>query len=96
MYPMASVRKPGFKQRSENPPSTTTVCPRIISAPGEHRKATASAMSSASTMRPAGVRVRAASSICSLFGKCSSAPVSTTPPETALTRIPRGESSTAR
>ena len=35
-------------------------------------------------------------SICSLFGKCSSAPVSTTPPETPLTRIPRGASSTAR
>ena len=35
-------------------------------------------------------------SISSRFGKCSSAPVSTTPAETALTRIPRGASSTAR
>ena len=51
---------------------------------------------SGATMRPAGVRERAISSICSRFGKCSSAPVSTTPPETALTRIPRGASSTAR
>ena len=30
------------------------------------------------------------SSISSLFGKCSSAPVSTTPADTAFTRIPRG------
>ena len=37
-----------------------------------------------------------AASISSRFGKCSSAPVSTTPPETALTRIPRAASSTAR
>ena len=48
------------------------------------------------TIRPAGVRPRAAASISSRFGKWSSAPVSTTPPETALTRIPRGASSTPR
>ena len=35
-------------------------------------------------------------SICSRLGKWSSAPVSTTPPETAFTRIPLGASSTAR
>src|SRR4051812_20798234 len=46
--------------RSENPPSTTIVWPRIISAWGEQRKATASARSPASTIRPAGVRVLAA------------------------------------
>ena len=44
--------------------------------------------------RPACARPSA--SISSLFGNWSSAPVSTTPAETALTRIPRGASSTAR
>ena len=47
-------------------------------------------------MSPAGVRFSPHSSMCSFWRKCSSASVSTTPPETALTRIPRGASSTAR
>ena len=38
----------------------------------------------------------ASASICSRFGKWSSASVSTTPAETAFTRIPRGASSTPR
>ena len=80
---------------SEKPPSTTRICPRTISASAEQRKATAAAMSSGVTSRPAGFRAPI-SSISSRFGKCSSAPVSTTPPDTALTRIPRGPSSTAR
>ena len=67
-----------------------SVWPRIISAPGEQRNETASATSAGSTSRPAGVRARLPASICSRFGKWSSAPVSTTPPETAFTRIPCG------
>src|SRR5271169_4514568 len=81
--------------RSEKPPSTTIVCPRIISASGEARNDTTAAMSSGAASRPAGVR-STVRSISSLFGKNSSASVSTTPPETALTRIPRGPSSTPR
>jgi hypothetical protein len=46
-------------------------------------------------MRPTGFRLPI-SSIASRFGKYSSAPVSTTPAETAFTRIPLGASSTAR
>ena len=42
------------------------------------------------TSRPTGLALPAAS-ISSRFGKCSSAPVSTTPAETALTRIARRE-----
>src|SRR5581483_3930948 len=80
--------------RREKPPSTTIVWPRIMSASGEQRNATAPAMSSGATSFPTGFAAPA-SSISSRFGKCSSAPVSTTPPETALTRIP-GASSTAR
>ena len=56
--------------------------------------ATALAMSSGVTMRPTGFAAPAAS-ISSRFGKCSSASVSTTPPDTAFTRM-RGASSTAR
>src|SRR5439155_21044778 len=41
---------------TEKPPSTTSVWPRIISAWGEQRNATASATSPGSTSRPAGVR----------------------------------------
>ena len=41
--------------RSEKPPSTISVWPRIISAAGEQRNATASAMSSGRTSRPAGL-----------------------------------------
>src|SRR5262245_43428742 len=78
------------------PPSTTRTWPRTISASGEQRKTTAFAMSSAVTSRPAGVRFSPHSSICSFCGKYSSASVSTTPPETAFTRIPRGANSTAR
>ena len=74
----------------------TRTWPRIISASGEHRKTTALAMSSAVTSRPAGVRCWPHSSICSFCGKYWSASVSTTPAETALTRIPRGPSSAAR
>ena len=81
--------------RSEKPPSTISVWPRIISASGEQRKVTASAMSSGLTSRPAGLSAPMRS-ISSRFGKCSSAPVSTTPPETAFARIPSGASSTAR
>src|SRR4029079_12373770 len=80
---------------SEKPPSTISVWPRIISAAGEQRNATASAMSSGRTSLPAGLS-RPKLSISSLFGKCSSAPVSTTPPETPFARIPSGASSTAR
>src|SRR5581483_11763359 len=80
--------------RSEKPPSTTIVCPRIMSASAEQRNATAPAMSSGETRRPTGFAAPARS-ISSRFGKCSSAPVSTTPPETAFTRIP-GASSTPR
>jgi len=54
-----------------------------------------SAHAEATAKVPAGVRSTVAS-ISSLFGKNSSASVSTTPAETALTRIPRGASSTAR
>ena len=71
------------------------VCPRIISASGEDRNETAAAMSSGAASLPAGVR-STVRSISSLFGKNSSASVSTTPPETALARIPSGPSSTAR
>ena len=73
----------------------TSVCPRIISASGEQRNETTPATSSGVTIRPTGFRAPEAS-ISSRFGKCSSAPVSTTPAETALTRIPRAASSTAR
>src|SRR5205807_663485 len=79
---------------SEKPPSTTIVWPHTIAASGEQRNETVAAMSSASTRRPAGVR-STERSISSLFGKWSSAPVSTTPPDTAFTRT-AGASSTAR
>ena len=85
---------PMFVSRLQ-PPSMTTVWPRIMSASGEHRNVTTFATSSGVTMRPTGFR-SPISSIASLFGKCSRAPVSTTPAETAFTRIPRGASSTAR
>src|SRR6185503_13168781 len=80
---------------SDQPPSITTTCPRIISASGEERNETTPAMSSGVTRRPAGFAAPDAS-ISSRLGKCSSAPVSTTPADTAFTRIPRGASSTAR
>ena len=91
----ARAAQPVSQTTSEKPPSTTSTWPRTISASGEQRNATAPATSSGSTRRPAGFAAPA-SSISSRFGKCSSAPVSTTPAETALTRIPRGASSTAR
>ena len=47
-------------------------------------------------LRGAGVRFRNDESIWSLFGKWSSAPVSTRPADTAFTRMSRGASSTAR
>ena len=53
---------------SEKPPSTINVWPRTISASGEHRKATAPAMSSGSTRRPTGFDAPDAS-ISSRFGK---------------------------
>jgi hypothetical protein len=80
---------------SDQPPSITSVCPRIISASAEERNATTPATSSGVTSRPAGFPAPEAS-ISSRFGKCSSALVSTTPAETAFTRMPRGASSTAR
>jgi hypothetical protein len=79
----------------EKPPSTTSVCPHTIAASPEERKETAAATSAGSTSRPAGVRSTVAS-ISSLFGNQSSASVSTTPAETAFTRMPRGASSTPR
>src|SRR3954451_4713268 len=63
---------------------------------GVQRNRRASSTSRGSTSRPAGVRFKPEEIISARFGKCSSAPVSTTPAETALTRIPRGASSTAR
>ena len=102
LWPPASrrQRRPGDVMETitpgGEPPSTMSVWPQTIAASAEQRKATAPAMSSGSTIRPAGVRSRPARSISSRFGKWSSAPVSTTPPETALTRIPRGASSTPR
>ena len=51
------------------------------------RKQTASAMSRGPTSRPAGVRCSYHFGISSLLGKCSRAPVSTRPADTALTRI---------
>src|SRR5262249_39555459 len=79
---------------SEHPPSTPSTGPRIIPAPSEQRNAPAPATSSGVTSRPAGLDAPTRS-ISSRFGKCWSAPVSTTPAETALTRTP-GASSTAR
>src|SRR5262249_41047029 len=84
----------GVYTGSENPPSTTSTWPRTIAASGEQRNATAPATSSGVTSRPAGFAAPTRS-ISSRFGKCSSAPVSTTPAETALTRM-SGASSTAR
>src|SRR5207245_2120112 len=54
---------------SEKPPSTISVWPRTISASGEHRKQTASAMSRGSTSRPAGVRLSDHEIISSRLGK---------------------------
>jgi len=53
-----------------------------MSASGEQRNVTSFATSSGDTSRPTGLRAPIVS-IASLFGKCSSAPVSTTPAETA-------------
>ena len=60
-------------RRGCKPPSTTSVCPRTISASGEQRNATAAAMSSGVTMRPAAFFAPSAS-ISSRFGKWSRAP----------------------
>src|SRR6185503_8344353 len=90
--PLAILHQPAG---SDQPPSITSVCPRIISASGEQRNETTPATSSGVTSLPAGLPAPDAS-ISSRFGKCSSAPVSTTPAETALTRTPSGASSTAR
>ena len=73
-----------------------TVWPWIIEAKSVHRKTTALAMSCGATNRPAGVRRADSASSCSRLGKCLSASVSTVPPETALTRTPRGANSAAR
>ena len=77
------------------PSGSTIVWPHSIFASSETRNDTEPATSSGSTSRPAGVR-STERRISSRFGKCSRASVSTTPAETALTRIPRGASSTAR
>ena len=48
-------RAAAAQARSEKPPSTTITWPRIISASGEQRNATAPATSSGATSRPAGL-----------------------------------------
>ena len=90
LLPGAQVRVGRFHQASsEKPPSTISVWPRTISASGEQRKQTASATSPGSTSRPAGVRFEPGSrSSPRGCGKCSSAPVSTTPAETAFDADP--------
>ena len=49
-------RSGAVSSRQRKPPSTTSVWPRTISASGEQRNATAPAMSSGVTIRPAGFR----------------------------------------
>ena len=76
---------------SEKPPSTTSgLAADHLGARASRGRRRRRRRRRGSTSRPAGVRARLPASICSRFGKWSSAPVSTTPPETALTRIPRG------
>ena len=61
-----SGRSGAVSSRQRKPPSTTSVCPRTISASGELRNATAPAMSSGVTIRPAAFGPIA--SISSRFG----------------------------
>ena len=100
--PLSGTLLPSLLQSYDRPASAGGQRPAAVEgdlvARGSSRRRGAqegddSLTSSGTTSRPAGFSAPEAS-ISSRFGKCSSAPVSTTPAETALTRMPRGASST--
>src|SRR5262249_52995710 len=62
------------RQRSENPPSTSSVCPVIHAAPSDRSHATTGAMSRGVPHRPAGMRAATAARVASSAHAVSTGP----------------------